>query len=61
MYQLIATNKTLKKNLKNTRNTEKDERNGWKKIYRVKPNGARTSKKPTINNSQTPIPLRNRF
>ncbi len=58
IYQLIATNKTLKKELNNARNTEKG--NGWKIIHRRKHNGARTHK-PTINEAQRSIPLRNRF
>ena len=56
IYQLIATNKTLKKELNNARNTGKDERNGWKKIHRRKHNGVRTNKP-----SQRSLPLRNRF
>ncbi len=60
IYQLIATNKTLKKELNNTRNTEKDVSNEWKKTHRRKHKGARTHK-PTINKAQRSIPLRNRF
>ncbi len=60
IYQLIATNKTLKKELNNTRNTEKDKSYEWKKTHRRKHNGARTHK-PTINKAQRSIPLRNRF
>ncbi len=59
IYQLIATNRTLKKELKNSKNTEEDERNGWQKIRRRKDNGARTPEKP--HERQRPIPLRNRF
>ncbi len=60
IYQLITTNKTLKKELNNARNTEKDEGNGWKKIHRRKHNGAITHKH-SINKAQRSITLRNRF
>ena len=60
IYQLIASNKTLKKELNNARNTEKDESNGWIKTHRRKYNGSSTHK-PTINVAQRSIPLRNRF
>ncbi len=59
IYQLIATNRTLKKELHDTKSTEEDERNGWKKIHWRKENGARTPKKP--HKRQTSIPLINRF
>ncbi len=36
-YQLIAINKTLKKELNKTKNTESDTRTGWKKRCRRKP------------------------
>ena len=60
IYQLIATNKTLKKELNNARNKEKNDSNGWKKIHRRKHNGERTHK-PSIHKAQRSIPLRNRF
>ncbi len=59
IYQLIATNKTLKKELNSTKNTEEDERNGWKKIHRRKNNRARTPQK--THKPQRSIPIRNRF
>ena len=56
IYQLIATNKTLKKEL-----NENDEKNGWKEICGRKHKGPRTPKKLTVDKSQRSIPLRNRF
>ncbi len=62
IYQLIATNKTLKKDLNNTKNTVEDERNGWKKIHRRKGKGARTPITPIKpHKRQRSISLRNRF
>ncbi len=47
IYQLIASNKTLKKELSKTKHTESDEMKGWKKIIRRK-----QKTQPTCKNDQ---------